>query len=697
MDPTSLPPRPAPADPQLADRLLAQRRVRRLGALAVVLALTAAAGLAATIGRPGGAGAESVHVTGFHARVRGVKNWYGSYDMGELGTGWCIDPQVDHPPDPALGYAPDPVAETSDDVRTAMAWAAGRHAGGDPASVAAVTLVLHDLLARPYQGVPLVVDALDASELTEFGGAEADVVRRAREIKAEALAHQHLRGPFQLRLDAAPVAAGARGELVVTLTDAYGVGVASVPVLLAATGATLEGPAIVGTDHTGGARVPFTAAAGGNELTALAILPDTALAAFGPTLGPGQRVVVPRTVRVEARTGFEVRPPGRIVVDKHGELEAVLPVAGATFDVVPLDGSGTTRPVASLTTGADGRTPDATVAAGRYRVIERVPPPGYEVAPPRDVDVVAGETTTVDVVDRARRGQLRVTKSDGVTHDLVAGARFVLRHDTDGDGDPERVVTELTTTDVAAVVGDLLPGDYELEEVTPPAGYLPLADPVTFRIAPGASLAIDVPNAPWTTAAFQKRPADDPGGRLGGDPDFAGAVFVVRGPVRGGDDPDTAGEVGRCTTGPEGRCQLPPRVLRPGSRYCWEEVAAPAGWGRAAPGCFVAADAVDPAVVVVVEEPRSSPPTTSPPTTSPPTTSPPTTGPPSTRPPTDVPTTPPPTRPAPATPPGRPPATTAPPPTLPRTGASVTWPAGSGLALLAGGTLLTRWSRRRVA
>ena len=691
----------------------ATRRTRSASLLVIAVALLAAGGAAALANRPHRAGADTIHVAGHHARVLGVKNWYGSYDMGSLGIGWCIDPQVDHPPDPALGYAPDPVAETDDDIRTAMAWAAGRNGGSDAASTAAVTLVLHDLLARPYGGVPLNVDGLDASSLTEFGGDEAVVARRAQEIKADALAHRHLRGPFRMSLEATPVAPGAPGELTLTLTDAWGHGVAGVPVLVDSTGATLGSLGIVGTDAAGVAHVGFTAAEGANTFRALTAVPDTTLAAFGPTLGPGQRVVVPRLARADATTAFDaVVPPGEIEVDKRGDVEPYLPVTGAVFEIRPTATPDAEPPAATLRTDAAGRTPTAALAPGRYRVTERTPPPGYTTAPAQEVELVSGERVTVVVVDTARRGSLRLRKEDGVTHDLLPGARFELRYDADRDGEPERLLRELTTGDVATVVGELAPGDYALVELAAAPGYEVLAAPVRFTIRPGETTELTVANQPRSTLEFAKRPdpdqpdpdqpdqpdPDQPRGRGDDEPSFAGAVFAVRGPVPDGADPGDEPEVGRCTTGAEGRCSLPPRTLVPGARYCWEEIEAPPGWGVAEPGCVVA-PAAGRTLTVTVDEPRPTPPTTT--STTPPTTAPPTTAPPTTPPTSGPPDTVPPPAPSGPARPAHPllsPPTTAPPsPSLPRTGSEVLPEILLSLAITTVGGLVTRESARRKA
>src|SRR4051794_13460327 len=79
------------------------RPTHHLGFAAAVLAL-AVAGFTwgAGSGGPPLVLAQVVHETGYEATVLGWTSWYGSYGMGELGSGWCIDHGISAP-DAAYG------------------------------------------------------------------------------------------------------------------------------------------------------------------------------------------------------------------------------------------------------------------------------------------------------------------------------------------------------------------------------------------------------------------------------------------------------------------------------------------------------------------------------------------------------------------------------------------------------------------
>jgi hypothetical protein len=125
--------------------LPARWRVTALSVAALVVG-------AAVLVVPGGSrptAAEVVHAQGFEATVLGWTSWYGSYDMGTLGVGWCIDHGL-QAPDPALAYVPPDADDLPASTRAAMAWAVTTHGpSADAVRSAAVMLVLHDLRGAP--------------------------------------------------------------------------------------------------------------------------------------------------------------------------------------------------------------------------------------------------------------------------------------------------------------------------------------------------------------------------------------------------------------------------------------------------------------------------------------------------------------------------------------------------------------------
>src|SRR4051794_8448039 len=71
--------------------------------LAAATSLVAATALLTL--QPEPATAVVTHELGYRATVLGFTSWYGSYGMGALGRGWCID-HGSHSPDPELRYVP---------------------------------------------------------------------------------------------------------------------------------------------------------------------------------------------------------------------------------------------------------------------------------------------------------------------------------------------------------------------------------------------------------------------------------------------------------------------------------------------------------------------------------------------------------------------------------------------------------------
>ena len=112
---------------------------------------------------------------------------------------WCID-HGSHVPDPAFSYTPTALGSVPADTRAAMAWVVGVPGRGtDRVGHAAVMLVLHDLMGAPATLLgPLDLDRLTVRRMAGFDGLEGRVLERARLLKADGLAHRHLRGPLTL-------------------------------------------------------------------------------------------------------------------------------------------------------------------------------------------------------------------------------------------------------------------------------------------------------------------------------------------------------------------------------------------------------------------------------------------------------------------------------------------------------------------
>ena len=624
----------------------------------VSLVLVVAVGVARAAGvfaPPVAASAEVEHGVGFSATVDGYRSWYGSYRLGELGEVWCVDHGI-AAPDVVLGYEPTGLEDRAPETRRAVAWAVGRHGlGADRVTAAALMLVLHDLMGAVYPSGPLSVDRLAESDLVGFDLAAAEVLGRARAIKADAVARAALVGPLSMSVvtEGEGVAvAGRAGRLRATVVDAAGLPVPDVRVHPVVEGAELEGEVDRRTGEDGSVSWPFVSGPGANRFALIADVPGAELVALRPTAGAAQRVARPAGVLVEGSASFEAEVPRTFTIVKRGDAEPDLGVAGARFTVSGVEGE--------LVVGSDGRTPPVSLLPGTYTVTEVAAPPGYDAAGPWEV-VVADADVVLEVENRARRGELVVSKVDAVTGAPVAGATFAVA--ADRDADPSTFEVPVPDPSVP-----LLVGRYQVREVAAPPHYRRREEAVVVEVRAGAPTEAVIENQPLATVGFAKRPA------------LAGATFAVR---REGADT----EVGRCTTGADGRCALGDDVLDAHARYCWTEVEAPPGWGLADGRCFTAG-AAGSVTTIDVDEP-ALPTAAPPPETSP------------TPPPPPTPPAPPePSSPAPPPPPAdvpdvvlsSPPATA---PELPRTGLQVERLAGLGLAVVGLGVCLCAAGHRR--
>ena len=138
------------------------------------------------------------------------------------------------------------------DARSAMAWVVGTWGTGtDRATHAAVMLVLHDLMGASYPFGRLDVDRLTTAGLAGFEGHEAEVLQRARTIKADGLAHAALRGRLHLTMEATPIDAHGIATVRLAVRDDAGQGAAGVVLVLDGAGAGWPEPRLTtGKDGT---------------------------------------------------------------------------------------------------------------------------------------------------------------------------------------------------------------------------------------------------------------------------------------------------------------------------------------------------------------------------------------------------------------------------------------------------------------
>ena len=330
---------------------------------------------------------------GFRATVLGWSSWYGSYDLGLAGVGWCIDHGL-HAPDPAFRYLPAVPSDLSDDQRAAMAWAVTAHVNADdPIESAAVMLVLHDLRGASYPLRRLDVDTLTPNVLSEFGGHENDIITTARARKAEALAHQHLRAPFSVRIDVSPPVGGS-GQLTGTVVDATGTPVEGAGLSMEATGVSLSPATSVATRADGSLSRSYSNldSVQGASFRAHAIVPDPALAVLASSTMRAQRV---------AHAGWIVLDATRAISAPTTTTTAPITTSSTTTSSIPPTTSTTssTIPPTTSTTSATSTTVAAPTSTTMVAEPTRLPStttsesPSAVVAGVTRLPVTGGRTT----------------------------------------------------------------------------------------------------------------------------------------------------------------------------------------------------------------------------------------------------------------------------------------------------------------
>lgn len=301
---------------------------------------------------------------------------------------------------------------------------------------------------------------------------------------------------------------------------------------------------------------------------------------------------------------------GSLQVKKSGNDTPYDPITGAVFNAT--GPSPSTASVGTLTVGANGLSNVLSqLAVGDYTLTETQAPSGYQLSPPQIVAVTnptnGPYVTVADVNDQIIPAQLSVYKTDASTNKPVGGATFSFAYaptPTSGFsqslGSCTTQVTVSNPTGACAPPGNdkqlisivplvyktvgFLPGEYQIEETSPPPGYYlnPQTATQELYLSPGQSSSVSFKDSLYVSASFQKVAT----GNFNPDQiSYAGATVVVTsGSTPGGQS------VATCTTNSSGMCTTASTLIS-GDPYCWIETAAPLGLASGASGCFNATNA----------------------------------------------------------------------------------------------------------
>ena len=200
---------------------------------------------------------------------------------------------------------------------------------------------------------------------------------------------------------------------------------------------------------------------------------------------------------------------GKIAIIKHGDAEAYVTVAAATFAVK----SGSTTVATLVVNDAGQAGPSPSLAVGSYKLVETLAPPGYQAGPDRTVTVNANATTTVSYdaanINHAIRAHIALAKADSTSGAALAGAQLGLRYDSLNSGNYDQDLGScLTAANGSCVVasGELLPGRYEIRELAVPPGYAldPNHDRRQLMISPGEVHTVTFHDPPLLALAVEK-------------------------------------------------------------------------------------------------------------------------------------------------------------------------------------------------
>ena len=208
-------------------------------------------------------------------------------------------------------------------------------------------------------------------------------------------------------------------------------------------------------------------------------------------LDPTKTYIVTET---RAPDGFEISEGPKTVTVKPGEtVELVFedkrienftirkigsdgkPIGGVTFVVSTLAGAE----VARVTTGSDGLAVLTDIQPGSYKVQEVSVPDGVILdTTPQTVEVVAGKPTTLTFVNEyVKEFTIRKVGSDGKP---IGGVTFLISTLAGAE------VAKVTTgSDGLAVLTDMQPGTYKVQEIAVPDGVILDPTPQTVEVVAG--------------------------------------------------------------------------------------------------------------------------------------------------------------------------------------------------------------------
>ena len=219
--------------------------------------------------------------------------------------------------------------------------------------------------------------------------------------------------------------------------------------------------------------------------------------------------------QVSADVKLSVEAPATSYSFRIQKVDGSTALSGAEFRVESADGSETY----DVTTPSSGIVTVNVKKPGTFFVKETKAPSGYSLNSTRySVNVEDGGKNVLLTVENSKDAGLKIFKYDANTDEPLSGAVFTVTNIGTGWS------TDVTTGDTGlAILSNLEPGDYRIEEKTPPAGYLPAENPVqTIKLEADTVGQVVYKNEPdWSEVSLKKTVE-------GTDEPIANVVFEFR-------------------------------------------------------------------------------------------------------------------------------------------------------------------------
>lgn len=187
----------------------------------------------------------------------------------------------------------------------------------------------------------------------------------------------------------------------------------------------------------------------------------------------------------DSNTVATKRVSNGVLIRKVDQEDSSKFLAGATFQMLNKAGDV----VREGTTNEAGEVLFKDIEPGEYTVVETIAPEGYILdMTPKPLIIEADNSEIIELLFKNARnnvGVIQVEKVDAETKDRLAGAQFTLTSD-------QGIKTGKTNSDGELRFENLEPGQYILEEVAAPEGYVLNRTKRTIEVISGETKAITV-------------------------------------------------------------------------------------------------------------------------------------------------------------------------------------------------------------